>query len=324
MNTSPRLVAAGNVAPCRFLVIDSSGANVGAQAGADGFAVAISHDGMKGTPGLPGSNDAIHAEAGDPIFAYGIGEICELVAGAGGWSAGDPLKSDSAGRGVTGNASTDVICAFALSDANAGAKGMVYLTGPTGFPQSTGAFTVNSTSASALAVGANGATNPVLKVNANTASVATGITIIGAAAAGGVSVAVISSGTNESLTIDAKGTGTITLAGTSTGGIIVGGATEALTVKAIKVSGTIAVAVPTIADGESDSVAVDLSGMTFAPAVGDLVVAIPLEALPTDALLCGAFISATDTVTVSFSTKEGGSGVTGASKNFKFVIFDLT
>lgn len=81
------------------------------------------------------------------------------------------------------------------------------------------ATTVTSTSANALAVGANGATNPVLKINAATASVATGLAVTGAAAAGGLALAVISSGTNENLTIDAKGSGTITLNGTGTGGI---------------------------------------------------------------------------------------------------------
>jgi hypothetical protein len=84
----------------------------------------------------------------------------------------------------------------------------------------TGAVTGTSTSASALAVGANGATNPVLKINANTASVATGFEVVGAAAAAGVAVRAISSGTNENLTIDAKGSGTITLGGTSTGNIV--------------------------------------------------------------------------------------------------------
>jgi len=89
----------------------------------------------------------------------------------------------------------------------------------------TGAATVTSTSASALAVGANGATNPVLKVNANTASVATGLHVTGAAAAGGLALAVISSGTNENLTVDAKGSGTITVGGTSTGAIALSRAT---------------------------------------------------------------------------------------------------
>lgn len=84
---------------------------------------------------------------------------------------------------------------------------------------STGAFAVTSTSANALAVGASGATNPVLQVDANTASVATGLKVTGAAAASGLNVAVISSGTNENLTVNAKGSGTITLGNTSTGNI---------------------------------------------------------------------------------------------------------
>lgn len=82
-----------------------------------------------------------------------------------------------------------------------------------------GAQTVTSTSATAVAVGANGATNPVLKVNAATASVATGVEITGAAASARVSLAAISSGTNEGLSIDAKGSGTIRLGATSTGAV---------------------------------------------------------------------------------------------------------
>jgi hypothetical protein len=86
-------------------------------------------------------------------------------------------------------------------------------------PSLTGPTTVTSTSANAFAVGANGATNPALNVDASTASVATGLNIKGAAAAGGLALSVLSSATNEALTIDAKGSGTITLGGTSTGAI---------------------------------------------------------------------------------------------------------
>jgi hypothetical protein len=100
------------------------------------------------------------------------------------------------------------------------ATGAITLTTATGV---SAALTVTSTSASALTVGAAGATNPVLKVNANTASQATGLHITGAAAAGGLAVAVISSGTNEALTINAKGSGTITIGGVSTGNVNLGG-----------------------------------------------------------------------------------------------------
>jgi hypothetical protein len=84
-------------------------------------------------------------------------------------------------------------------------------------PAITGPVAITSTSASALAVGANGATNPVLQVDASTASVATGLSIKGAAAAGGVAVAAISSGTNESLSVNAKGSGGVFISGSSTG-----------------------------------------------------------------------------------------------------------
>lgn len=83
---------------------------------------------------------------------------------------------------------------------------------------------VTSTSANALAVGRQGSTAPVLLVDASTASVATGLKVKGAAAAGGVAVSAISSGTDENLTIDAAGSGTITLAGTSTGRVLSGAA----------------------------------------------------------------------------------------------------
>lgn len=112
----------------------------------------------------------------------------------------------------------------------------------------------------------------------------------------------------------------------ATGTFLVGG-TDVATVKGIYLSGVVAVAVPTIANDAAenvDSVAVDVASMTFAPAVGDAVIAIPQEALPTDCLQCGAYVTATDTVTVTFGSKEGGGGVTGANKNYKFLFIDLT
>lgn len=84
-------------------------------------------------------------------------------------------------------------------------------------PKGTGGVNVTSTDTSALAVGANGATNPVLQVDANTASVATGIKLTGAAAGSNAAVAAISSGTNEGLTINAKGSGILTLQSSATG-----------------------------------------------------------------------------------------------------------
>ncbi len=80
--------------------------------------------------------------------------------------------------------------------------------------------TITSNSAQAFAVGRNGATNPVFNVDDSTSSAATGITVKGAAAAAGVAITTISSGTNENMTIDAKGSGTLTLNGTATGAVV--------------------------------------------------------------------------------------------------------
>lgn len=85
------------------------------------------------------------------------------------------------------------------------------------------------TNAALLSVGQNGGTNPAFIVDTSTASSATGISVKSAAAAGGAALAVISSGLNENLTINAKGSGTITIGSVSTGGIT---ATRAVTLSA--------------------------------------------------------------------------------------------
>lgn len=206
------------------------------------------------------------------------------------------------------------------------------LSGNTGV---TGTLTVTSASASSFTVGRQGATSPALKVDASTASSASGLSIVAAASGAGVAVAAIG-GAAEALTLDAKGTGTITIAGTSTGNVVIPrafahgtDATDRVVMKGIYMSpANVVVAVPTIANDAAenvDEVAVDVSAaFSIQPAVGDAVIAIPQEALPTDCVFLGAWVSATDTITVSFGSKEGGGGVTGANKNFKFLVIDVT
>jgi hypothetical protein len=65
----------------------------------------------------------------------------------------------------------------------------------------------------------------VLNVNANTGSQVTGLNLVGAAAASGMAVSVTSSGANEALTLDAKGSGTIGIGSVSTGAITLARAT---------------------------------------------------------------------------------------------------
>ena len=85
--------------------------------------------------------------------------------------------------------------------------------------------TITSVSAQALAVGRQGLTNPAFNVDASAATQLAGLNVAGAGAAGTVAVAVISSGAAANLSIDAKGTGTIAIGGTSTGAVTVGPAT---------------------------------------------------------------------------------------------------
>lgn len=83
----------------------------------------------------------------------------------------------------------------------------------------TAATTITSASANALAVGRQGTTTPALNVDASSASSVTGLNVVAAAAASGLALAVTSSGANENMTVDAKGSGTITFGATSTGAI---------------------------------------------------------------------------------------------------------
>ncbi len=124
---------------------------------------------------------------------------------------------------------------------------------------------------------------------------------------------------------------TTALAGLIVSGTLTAGSdtTDRKAIKGIYYSpANVAVAVPTIANDAAenvDSVAVDVSSaFSMAPAVGDAVIAIPMEALPTDCLLLGAYVTNTDEITVTFGSKEAGGGVTGASKNFRFLVIDVT
>ena len=109
---------------------------------------------------------------------------------------------------TTGIGTTD---AFAFKGGNNGATTFATL--------AAAGLAVTSTGANTLAVGPSGTTNPSLNVDASTASAVTGLNIKSAAAGAGLALSVISSvaQTNENLTIDAKGSGTIGIGTVSTG-----------------------------------------------------------------------------------------------------------
>ena len=82
----------------------------------------------------------------------------------------------------------------------------------------TNATPVTVQSQTALTVARTG-TNYAFQVDTNTASSATGLKVTAAGAGSGVALAAISSGTDEGLTIDAKGAGQILIGAVSTGAI---------------------------------------------------------------------------------------------------------
>jgi len=84
---------------------------------------------------------------------------------------------------------------------------------------------VTSASANALAVGRLGATTPAFQVDASTATQVAGLKVTGAGTAGTVAVVVTDSGSDASLSINAKGIGTIAIGSVSTGAVTITPAT---------------------------------------------------------------------------------------------------
>lgn len=166
--------------------------------------------------------------------------------------------------------------------------------------------TITSNSANALAVGANGTTNPVLKVDASASSVATGVSVTGAAAGSGATIAAISSGSNETLALSAKGTNPVSvtsrLAVTSTASSAIavgrqGSTNPVLQVDAstssvatgVKVTGAAAgggVAVAAISSGSNEALSINalgtgllmLQSATAVPAAGSAAASVRIGA----------------------------------------------
>jgi hypothetical protein len=82
---------------------------------------------------------------------------------------------------------------------------------------------VTADAADAMTVAQTG-TDYIFQVDAATTDAVTGIKITGAAEGDDVAIEVISSGTNEAMTFNAKGSGAITIGGVSTGDVNVGSA----------------------------------------------------------------------------------------------------
>jgi hypothetical protein len=157
----------------------------------------------------------------------------------------------------------------------------------------TGTVTVTSASAVAVTVGRLGATTPAFTVDASTASQVAGFKVVGAATGGTVALVVTDSGTDASLTLNAKGTGTIGIGSVSTGRVTI-------------------TPVTTITGSLTLSAALVYGGVTLSNAVtgtGNMV----LSASPTfTGTVTTAAISATTLVTSSTAVIGSTLQVTGA------------
>jgi hypothetical protein len=89
-----------------------------------------------------------------------------------------------------------------------------------------GTQTNTAQSATALTVGRQGATNPALQVDSNAASSVTGVRITTQAAGNGVNFSTQSTGTDEPMSINAKGAGILALNDVGTGNIYLARATK--------------------------------------------------------------------------------------------------
>jgi len=160
----------------------------------------------------------------------------------------------------------------------------------------TGATTITSTSASALVVGPNGATNPALKVVASTASMINGIQVTGSAANGVVAVAAVGGDTHVNVSLAGKGSGAVLIRSFA---MEYQGAQTAKTVSATLTAAELATQIITVNQGGGATSALQL------PVATDLDALIPVSAANDAFEFSVINISTTDAEDASVTTNTG-------------------
>ncbi len=139
---------------------------------------------------------------------------------------------------------------------------------------SAGVTTITASSSSAFTVAKTG-TNYALQVDTSTGSAVTGLKIKNNAATGGVALSAISSGTNEFLTLDAKGTGEVRIGGISTGDVLLAGGSAATGCTVANSTGNLTCS-GNIIGGTTGTIGYwSRSGTTLTPATGNDILSIP-------------------------------------------------
>lgn len=123
-NACPQLKSGGTINPSCFIKVSTAANQTALQAGAGDLPIGISMEGSQQSPNL---NTTYAAATGDFFKFYALGDVCLLTIGSGGCTAGDALKSDANGNGVTGTVGTDKCGAIALETAASGELAMVQI-----------------------------------------------------------------------------------------------------------------------------------------------------------------------------------------------------
>lgn len=115
----PAFIAGGTIAPFTIVKINTTARQVVAAAATTDILIGISQPGMKGTPGVTGSDTTVAAASGDPIQILGGGNVAKVTLGSGGATRNDLLTSDGSGNAVTASTGNRVV-GFCLETGSAG------------------------------------------------------------------------------------------------------------------------------------------------------------------------------------------------------------
>jgi len=124
MTTELQLTARGNIAPFRFVRVDTSSENGCVQAGDNTDIIGIAQGGTN-KPEVAGLISAQYAaENGQPVRVAGVGAVTLLEVG-GNVTAGQYLKSDANGKGVPVATTGTVIQNYGAMALQSGSAGSI-------------------------------------------------------------------------------------------------------------------------------------------------------------------------------------------------------
>jgi hypothetical protein len=160
--------------------------------------------------------DTINGSASAQVVNLAFGYLAIESDGVSKWTVVD--ASAVAGSQISGAINGVTIGATTPST---GAFTTLSATGTASFANTTvaGTFTQTSTSSVAVMIGPNGATNPSFRVDCAFASAANGLYVRALSAGSSLLLQTLSSATNESIVIDAKGSGAVFCGANSSGGV---------------------------------------------------------------------------------------------------------